>query len=319
MTPAMGEGGTDVAVSQTHRELLDRFPILKLVGNTPLIPIRLFTEEYPDVQILAKGEHLNPGGSIKDRPMRRMLLEAIVNGALTSDKIILDSTSGNAGIAYAMIGAILGHRVQLVMPDNASDERKMRIRAHGAEIVCTDALLGYDEALREAERRYQADPKRYFWPDQYTNQDNWKAHYETTAEEILAQTGGRLTHFVAGVGTGGTITGVGRRLKEHDPSIQIVLVVPEEWPGIEGLKPLGPDYILPEILDESIIDTRFTIGVDRAFEICNRLAREGLFVGQSSGAFLAGAEAVAREVKKGTIVTVLADIGERYFSTRLWE
>lgn len=293
--------------------------MLALIGNTPLIPIRLFAEECPGVQIWAKGEYLNPGGSIKDRPVRRMLLEALLSGALTPDKVILDSTSGNAGIAYAMIGAILGHRVELVMPENASAERKKRIRAHGAEVIYTDALLGYDEALREVERRYQANPERYFWADQYGNENNWKAHYETTAEEILAQTRGRLTHFIAGVGTGGTITGVGRRLKEYDPSIQVVLVVPEEWPGIEGLKPLGPDYILPEIFDEGIVDTRVTIGTDQAFEVCNRLAAEGLFVGQSSGAFVAGAGIVAREIKKGTLVTVLSDMGERYFSTRLWD
>ncbi|MBI2881863.1 MAG: PLP-dependent cysteine synthase family protein [Candidatus Tectomicrobia bacterium] len=298
--------------------MLDQYPLLKLIGNTPLIPIRLFEEECPAVKVLAKAEYLNPGGSIKDRPVARMLLEAIASGELTSEKVILDSTSGNAGIAYAMIGAILEQPVLLVMPGNASEERKKRILAHGAQVRFTDPILGYDEALREVHRIYEADPDRYFLADQYKNEYNWRAHYDTTAAEVLRQTEGRLTHFVAGVGTGGTITGVGRRLKEHDPSIEVVLVTPEEWPGVEGLKPLGPGYISPEIFDEAVVDRRVTVSVDDAYEVCHRLSREGLFVGQSSGAFLAGAQVLAREIGAGTVVTVLPDLGERYFSTRLW-
>jgi cysteine synthase B len=182
----------------------------------------------------------------------------------------------------------------------------------------TDPILGYDEALREVHRIYEADPDRYYMADQYKNENNWRAHYDTTAEEILAQTEGRITHFVAGVGTGGTITGVGRRLKEYDPSIEVVLVVPEEWPGVEGLKPLGSGYISPEIFDEGVADRRVPVGIDSALDLCQRVAREGLFVGQSSGAFLAGAEVLTREMRAGTVVTILPDMGERYFSTRLW-
>ncbi|MFQ5912666.1 MAG: PLP-dependent cysteine synthase family protein [Nitrospinota bacterium] len=307
-----------MSVSMSYRQLAAQYPLLKLIGNTPLISIRLFEEECPGVKVLAKAEFLNPGGSIKDRPVARMLLEAIASGELTSEKTILDSTSGNAGIAYAMIGAILEQPVLLVMPGNASEERQKRILAHGAQVKFTDPMLGYDEALREVHRIYDTSPDRYYMADQYKNEFNWRAHYETTAEEVLAQSEGRITHFVAGVGTGGTITGVGRRLKAHDPSMEVVLVDPEEWPGVEGLKPLGPGYISPEIFDESIVDRRVSVSIDRAYDLCHRVGREGLFVGQSSGAFLAGAEILAREIGEGTIVTILPDMGERYFSTRLW-
>lgn len=304
--------------SMTHRQLAGEFPLLQLIGNTPLIPIRIVEEVCPDVQVLGKAEFMNPGGSIKDRPVRRMLLEAVASGELTAEKTILDSTSGNAGIAYAMIGAVLEQPVLLVMPENASEERKKRILAHGAQVKFTDPILGYDEALREVHRLYEADPGRYYFADQYKNESNWRAHYETTAEEILAQTQGQLTHFVAGVGTGGTVTGIGRRLKEHDPTIEVILVVPEEWPGVEGLKPLGPGYISPEIFDEGIVDRRLIVSVDDAYRACHSVAREGLFVGQSSGAFLAGAETLAKEIRRGRVITILPDMGERYFSTRLW-
>ena len=304
--------------SMNHRQLAGEFPLLQLIGNTPLIPTRIVEEVCPDVQVLGKAEFMNPGGSIKDRPVRRMLLEAVASGELTAEKTILDSTSGNAGIAYAMIGAVLEQPVLLVMPENASEERKKRILAHGAQVKFTDPILGYDEALREVHRLYEADPGRYYFADQYKNESNWRAHYETTAEEILAQTQGQLTHFVAGVGTGGTVTGIGRRLKEHDPTIEVVLVVPEEWPGVEGLKPLGPGYISPEIFDEGIVDRRLIVSVDDAYRACHSVAREGLFVGQSSGAFLAGAETLAKEIQRGRVITILPDMGERYFSTRLW-
>ena len=304
--------------SMTHRQLAGEFPLLQLIGNTPLIPIRIVEEVCPDVQVLGKAEFMNPGGSIKDRPVRRMLLEAVASGELTAEKTILDSTSGNAGIAYAMIGAVLEQPVLLVMPENASEERKKRILAHGAQVKFTDPILGYDEALREVHRLYEADPGRYYFADQYKNESNWRAHYETTAEEILAQTQGQLTHFVAGVGTGGTVTGIGRRLKEHDPTIEVVLVVPEEWPGVEGLKPLGPGYISPEIFDEGIVDRRLIVSVDDAYRACHSVAREGLFVGQSSGAFLAGAETLTKEIRRGRVITILPDMGDRYFSTRLW-
>ena len=303
--------------SKEYLNFLSKHPPLLAIGNTPMVKMDLPTDT-PEVEVYAKYEHLNPGGSIKDRPVLRMLAEAILSGELTRDKVILDATSGNAGIAYAMIGAILGCRVELVMPENASEERKKRVRSHGAEIVFTDAMLGYDETMREVKRRNEQDPNKYFFCDQYANQNNPLAHYDTTAEEILEQVSD-VTHFVAGVGTGGTISGVGKRLKEHDPSIQVIGVNPPEWPGVEGLKPLGEGHIVPEILDESVIDRMMAIDVDASYEMSKLLASRGIFAGQSSGAYLWGAYEVAREAGKGRIVTILNDIGERYFSTGMWD
>ena len=299
---------------------LSNYPLLQQIGNTPLVKIDLFADEFPGVNIYAKAEMYNPGSSIKDRPVLRMLTEAVLAGKLTPEKIILDSTSGNAGIAYAMIGAALGYRVELVMPSNASEERKKRILAHNAKIIYTDAIHGYDEALREALRRYEAAPEKYYMADQYGNQNNWRGHYDTTAVEIWEQTGGKVTHFVAGVGTGGTITGIGRRFKQYNSNIQICCIAPDEFPGIEGLKPLGkPGNIVPEILDEDIIDCKIPVTIDQAYEMCSRLAKRGWFVGQSSGGYLQGAYEVAKQIQNGTIVTIFNDLGERYFSTRLWD
>ena len=306
-------------MSQTteYLDLIAEYPVLETIGNTPLVRLDL-PLNIGDAEIYAKFENLNPGGSIKDRPVLRMLVEAVLSGELTADKVILDSTSGNAGIAYAMIGAVMGYKVELVMPANASEERKKRIKAHGANIVFTDPLLGYDESLREVKRRYEADSERYFFCDQYKNRNNWLAHYETTAEEILKDLSG-ITHFVAGVGTGGTITGVGRRLKEEDPDIRVICIIPGDWRGIEGLKPLGEEDIVPEIFDESVVDQRLEIDVDSAHEMSNLLAAQGIFVGQSSGAYLQGAYEVALEARNGRIVTVFNDLGERYFSTGMWD
>jgi S-sulfo-L-cysteine synthase (O-acetyl-L-serine-dependent) len=309
-----------MAWDPTIAKLIERFPALKAIGNTPMVPVDVLRDELPEVEVLAKMEGLNPGGSLKDRPVLRMLLSALDDGRLAHGKRVLDSSSGNAGIAYAMVGRLLGVPVEIVIPDNASNERKKRLIAHGAKLVFTDAQLGYDEALREVRRRFQANPDRYFFSDQYGNHDNWRAHYETTAEEILEQTGGRLTHLVVGVGTGGTLTGTGRRLKEHDPRIKIVSIVPEVFPGIEGLKPLGrPEDIVPAILDQSLIDERVPVTADEAHGMCVRLARTGFFVGQSSGAYMAGLEQVARRERRGRFVTIFNDLGERYFSTRLWD
>src|SRR6266545_3459644 len=271
--------------------LVDRYPALRAVGDTPLVPVDILRHELPEVEVFSKMESLNPGGSLKDRPVLRMLLGALDDDRLKPGKTVLDSSSGNAGIAYAMIGRIIGAPVEIVIPDNASAERKKRMLAHGAHLVFTDALLGYDEALREVRRRWEADPGRYFFCDQYSNPDNWRAHYETTAAEILQQTGGRLTHVVVGVGTGG-----------------------------EGLKPLGrAEDIVPAILDEKLIDERVPVTVDDAYRMCVRLAAAGFFVGQSSGAYMAGVERVAQRVRRGRFVTVFNDLGVRYFSTRLWD
>lgn len=297
----------------------EKYPPLSAIGNTPLIQIKLFEKEIPNVSIYVKCEYANPGGSLKDRPVRHMLLAALESGELSQGKTILDSTSGNAGIAYAAIGAMLGFPVELVIPANASEERKKRIRAHGAKIIETDPVKGYDEAIRVCHQLFKTNPKKYFLPDQYKNNANWQAHFETTAKEILEQVPETITHFVAGVGTGGTITGCGRRLKETNKNIQIALADAEAFPGIEGLKQLGPGNIIPEIFDQTLVDQKITVGIDEAAEICRRLALQGLFVGQSSGAYLYVAYQVAKQIKKGCIATLLNDIGERYFSTRLWD
>ncbi len=299
---------------------LDRHPTLQMIGNTPLLQLDFVKEEFPGAEISAKIECYNPGGSIKDRPVRRMLIEAVRAGELNHDKIILDSSSGNAGIAYAMIGAILGFKVQMVVPGNASNERKMRLKAHGADVLYTDPMLGYDEALRVVHLKDEEDPDLYYFADQYANENNWRAHYETTGEEILEQTSGELTHFVGGVGTGGTITGVGKRLKEANPDIQIYCIRPERFPGVEGLKPLGePEDIVPDILDETVIDGYVDVPIDKTADRAHLLAARGLFMGQSSGALLHGACEVARMFPEARIVTVFPDFGERYFSMGLWD
>jgi len=285
-----------------------------------MVEILCFKDELPEVSIYAKAEYANPGGSLKDRPVRRMLLEALIAGKIGRGQVVLDSSSGNAGIAYAMLGAMMNVPVQIVVPGNASKERKMRIQAHGATLVQTDPLEGYDEALREGHRIHEREPDRFFHSDQYANDNNWLAHYHDTAGEILVQTEGKLTHFVSGIGTGGTLTGVGRRLKKEVPGVEIVQIVPEDFPGIEGLKPLeSPGDIIPKILDSSVVDHKVRVSSADAARRCALLARFGIFAGQSSGAYLHGVYETAKRIRKGTIVTLLNDIGERYMSTRLWE
>ena len=302
--------------SETYKEFISNYPALQSIGDTPLIKLNLPIGNS-NSYLYAKQEQLNPGGSIKDRPISRLIVEAILAGELTKDKIILDATSGNAGIAYAMVGSILGYKVKLVMPSNASEERKKRILAHGADIVLTDAMLGYDESLREVKRIYESDPKSYYYADQYSNHSNPMAHYETTGFEIIKQLP-EITHFVAGVGTGGTITGIGRRLKEHNPNIRIIGISFDEWPGIEGLKPLGPNHITPQILDESIIDETINVDIDDSLKMSKLMAKSGYFAGQSSGAYVLGAKIAASKSSNGHILTIFNDIGERYFSTAIW-
>jgi len=294
-------------------------PALSLIGNTPLVEAPVFAGEFPHARILAKMEAFNPGGSVKDRPVRRMLLDAIASGKLRPGMTILDSSSGNAGIAYAMIGRVLGYDVEIVLPRNASAERQRRIAAHGATMTLTDPSDGYDGALREVRRRYEAHPARYFFVDQYSNASNWQAHYDETATEVLAQAPAGFTHFLAGVGTGGTLTGVARRLEEVRPDVQIVAVAPEEFPGIEGLKPLGPGHLVPAILDRSLVDRWIHVTADESRGYSLRLAQLGFFVGQSSGAYMAAARRVLLDDPRATIVTLFPDIGERYFSTGLWD
>jgi S-sulfo-L-cysteine synthase (O-acetyl-L-serine-dependent) len=297
--------------------------LIAAVGRTPLVEIGLVSHLAPDVRLFAKLESVNPGGSVKDRPVARMLCRALLAGTFEGGRRLLDSSSGNAGISYAMMGAALGVPVTIVVPGNASRERLERIAAHGAEIILTDPLEGYDQALREARRLAEEQPERYWHCDQYANEENWRAHYETTGREILEQvaehTGAAPAAFVAGVGTGGTITGVGRRLREADPHVHIASVIPETFPGIEGLKPLGhPGDIVPAILDASLIDARIPVRLEEAVAMCRRLAREGLFVGPSSGAYVHAAVRVAASRRFASVVTVLSDAGERYASTGMW-
>ncbi|MBF0278078.1 MAG: cysteine synthase family protein [SAR324 cluster bacterium] len=293
--------------------------LLDMIGNTPLLDMSYLYENKPDVSLFAKAEWMNPGGSIKDRPVRRMLTEAVASGELTAEKIVLDSSSGNAGIAYAMIGAAMGFRVQIVIPGNASMERKNRLKAHGAELIETNPMKGYDEALRHVRLLYQENPEKYFFCDQYSNKNNWQAHYYETGVELIEQVKQPITHFVCGIGTGGSITGVGRRLRETYPDVTIIGIRPEVWPGIEGLKPLGsPGDIVPEIFDESLVNEWVDVTADEAKASCLRIARDGIFVGQSSGAYLAGTLKYISAMDSGVVVTLLCDLGERYFSTELW-
>ncbi|MCH8837776.1 MAG: cysteine synthase family protein [Candidatus Marinimicrobia bacterium] len=292
--------------------------LFELVGKTPMVSILIFSGEYPAAKVWAKAEYLNPGGSLKDRPVARMLLNAFKQGRLDGGKVILDSTSGNAGIAYAIYGQALGHQVELVIPGNASKERLMRIKAHGANVILTDPLEGYDEALREVQRLYKESPEKYYFADQYGNKDNWLAHYETTGEEIITQAPD-LTHFVGGIGTGGSVTGISRKLKEHNRDVTVVVVRPERFPGIEGLKPLGEEGdVIPAILDETFIDEYLEISSEAARIMCHRLAQAGFFVGQSSGAYMVAVEQILRRDANANIVTLLNDTGERYISTSLW-
>ncbi len=289
------------------------FSLLFSIGNTPLIQIRHMTRHLKGVEIFAKAEWLNPGGSVKDRAGLGIIEEGEWSGQLTRDKIILDSTSGNTGIAYAMIGAIKGYRVELVVPANISEERRKALEAYGAKLVLTDPFFGSDGALLEAERIYEENPGRYFKADQYNNPSNWRAHYETTGLEILDQSKGRITHFIAGVGTGGTLMGTGRRLKEYNPEIRLFGVQPDTgFHGIEGLKHIET-AIRPGIYDESILDETFFVKTEDAYEMMTRLAREeGLWVGPSSGAALWASLKFAESIDRGVIVTIFPDGGVRY-------
>ena len=295
--------------------------LLDLVGNTPLLNLDELFDVNNNISIYAKAEWLNPSGSLKDRPVKRILMEGIKNGDLTKDKIIIDSSSGNAGIAYSMIGNALGYNVQIVIPGNASLERKNRMLQHGTEIIETDAIEGYDEALRHVHRLINKNPKKYFFCDQYANDNNWLAHYNNTAEEIIQQLEGKsVDYFLGGVGTGGSITGIGRKLKEKFNHVTIIGVRPEVWPGIEGLKPLGsPEDIIPKIYDETIVDEWIDIPADDAKNWANIVAKKGFFVGQSSGAYLAATEQLLKNITSGNVITIINDLGERYFSTGLWD
>lgn len=294
--------------------------VLDLIGHTPVVDLtRLASGISPRVRLFAKLEGFNPGGSVKDRPARWMILDGLASGKLRPGRTIVDSTSGNTGIALAMIGAALGYPVTLVLPENVSQERKRIIQAYGAKMIFSSALEGSDGAIRLCRGIIEKDPERYFKPDQYFNEVNPRGHYESTGPEIWQTTGGAVTHFVAGIGTGGTIMGTGRYLKERNPAIQIIAAEPDDaFHGLEGLKHMASS-IVPGIYRESELDRKIGVSTEAAYELVYVLgARAGLVVGQSSGAALFAALEVAREIDEGVIVVIFPDFGDRYLSTNLW-
>jgi len=299
-------------------------PLLATVGNTPLLRLDKIASAFPGVEIFGKAEYFNPGGSVKDRAATNMVLDGERSGKLNHNRVILDATSGNTGIAYAMIGASRGYQVKLVLPENASEERKRILKAYGAEMVFSPAAEGSDGAILLCRQIYREDPDRYFYPDQYNNPANWKAHFEHTGPEIIRQTGGRLTHFVAAMGTSGTFTGTSRRLKRDMPEVQCISAQPSSgFHGLEGLKHM-PTAIVPGIYDPNLADGNLWIETEDAYRMVRRLAREeGLLVGISSGCNVHAATMLARQIMErgetGTIVTVLCDSAEKYLSEHFWD
>ena len=302
---------------------------LERVGSTPLVRLTRITGSLPRVQILGKGEWANPGGSVKDRPALNIVREAERNGQLGTGRTLLDATSGNTGIAYAMIGAARGFPVKLCMPSNVSLERKRILKAYGAEIVWTDPNDGSDGAIRQARELAASEPDKYFYADQYSNDANWRAHYHTTANEIWSQTEGRVTHFVATMGTSGTFVGCTRRLRELNPKIKCISLQPDSpFHGLEGLKHMAT-AIVPKIYDPSLADEDHGISTEASYAMLKRLAREeGLLVGISSGTAVVGALELAQQLEnsgwiaengEAVIVTILCDSADRYVSERLWE
>ncbi len=295
--------------------------ILQQIGNTPLLKLERVTAGLRrGVEVYAKAEWFNPSGSVKDRPALRMIEQAERRGELVPGKVIIDATSGNTGIGYALVGAAKGHRVTLVMPENVTAERKQVARAYGADLIFSDPLEGADGAIRLVREIVAAHPERYYYPNQYDNPDNWLAHYHGTSMEIWQQTQGRITHFLAGLGTSGTFMGVGRRLKELNPAVQVISVEPaDELQVIEGLKHMET-AIVPKIFDPSLKDDELRVEAEAAWVMVRRLVREeGLFVGFSAGAAVHAALQVARGLDHGVVVTILPDGGAKYVSLGLFD
>ena len=294
--------------------------IVEAVGNTPLVRLRSLEKEAPGVKIYVKLEYANPGGSVKDRPARQMMLDAIEDGRLTNDKILIDATSGNTGVAYSLFGAAMGYRIQLVMPSNVSKARKDITQAFGTEIIYSDPMEGSDGAIRKVRELVAENPDRYFYPDQYSNPSNPRAHYLGTGAEILEQVGDEVTHFVAGLGTSGTCMGTTRRLREHSRKIECIAVEPAEaLHGLEGLKHMASS-IVPEIFDPNLPDEILPVGTEAGWDMSDRLAaEEGLHVGHSTGANVAGALQIAKRIEEGCIVAIACDRGDRYFAPMKWE
>ena len=307
-----------------HLARTEAEPLLATIGNTPLLRLDKISSEFPGVEIFGKAEYFNPGGSVKDRSAANMVLDGERSGKLNHNRVILDATSGNTGIAYAMIGANRGYKVKLVLPGNASEERKKILKAYGAEMVFSDAAESSDGAIRLCRKIYLEDPDRYFYPDQYNNPANWKAHFEHTGAEIIRQTGGRITHFVAAMGTSGTFMGTSRRLKRDVPGVQCISAQPSSgFHGLEGLKHM-PTAIVPGIYDEKLADGNLWIETEDAYRMVRRLAREeGLLVGISSGCNVHAATLLGRELagrdEPAMIVTVLCDSAEKYLSEDFWD
>jgi cysteine synthase B len=322
MTTASGsvqsQGASKSKVSSRRGEA-----VLAQIGNTPLLSLAALTGDFPGVELFGKAEWHNPGGSVKDRAAARIVSEALRNGQIATGRTLLDSTSGNTGIAYAMLGAALGFPVSLCVPENVSPERKRILQAYGANIIYTDPAEGSDGAIKIARQYASRHPDLYFYADQYSNDANWRAHYETTANEIWLQTQGRITHFVAMLGTTGTFVGATRRLKELNPKIQCISLQPDSaFHGIEGAKHL-PSAIVPRIYDPSLADENIELSTEEAHSMARRLAREqGLLVGVSAAAAVVGCLQIAGRLKKdqrATIVTVLCDSGEKYLTERFWQ
>jgi S-sulfo-L-cysteine synthase (O-acetyl-L-serine-dependent) len=316
----MASAAPDRVSGMTTTRLFAPASMIDLIGGTPLVRLRTLGADLPGIELYAKAEFQNPGGSVKDRAAASILREARRAGRLRDGVTILDATSGNTGIAYAMISAACGYRLKLCMPANVTPERTRMLKAYGAELVLTDPMEGTDGAIREARRLFAADPHRYFYADQYNNDANWRAHYETTGPEIIEQTEGRITHFVAGLGTSGTFMGVGRRLREFNPDIQLISVQPDSpMHGVEGLKHMET-AIRPGIYDDTLADEDVRVTTERAYAFTRRLAsEEGMLVGVSSGAALAAALDLSERVRKGLIVVVFPDSGTRYLTERFWD
>lgn len=308
---------------------MNRFPkrldsVVDMVGRTPLVLLRHVAKETPGVKVYLKLEYMNPGGSVKDRPALQMMRDAIADGRLTPDKTLIDATSGNTGVAYALFGAALGYEITLVMPANVSQARKNITRAYGVELVFSDPMEGSDGAIRHCKALVAKAPDKYFYPDQYANPSNPEAHYRGTGVEILEQVGGELTHFVAGLGTSGTLMGTTRRLREHSRKVTCIAVEPATaLHGLEGLKHMASS-IVPPIYDAKVPDEILPVVTEDGWDMADRLARtEGLHVGHSTGANVVGALVVAKrlaaEKQEGTIVTIACDRGDRYFAPMRWE
>ena len=309
---------SQVLIDEASRSLAD------LIGQTPLLRLRQFERDLGGVELYAKAEWLNPGGSVKDRPAARIVAEGESSGRLTHDRVLLDATSGNTGIAFAMVGAARGYRVKLCVPRNVTPERIRILRSYGAELVPTDPLEGSDGAIREARRLYSESPDKYFYADQYSNEANWQAHFDTTGAEIIEQTSGRVTHFVAGLGTSGTFVGTGRRLRqfarEKGQHITLASVQPSSpLHGLEGLKHME-SAIVPRIYDPSLADEDLRVDTEDAYQVVRRLAsEEGILVGLSSGAALYATMQLAATLREGVFVTVFCDSGERYLTQQFWD